>query len=173
MAKAKFKTTIGMLQNNVYYDHIIVTPDIHDKVTTKESKRVMCSVNGHEAFHAGLMPKGDGNYFIIMKKARMKAFDLTPGDEVQIVLERDTSKYGMKMPEEFSEVLASDPEGETWFEKLTDGKKRNLIHIVAIVKNPDLKITKSLIILDHLKANSGKIDFKLLNEAMKVKNRKY
>ena len=119
------------------------------------------------------MPKGDGDYFIMLNKKRMKAFRLELGQEVIITLEKDTSKYGMKMPAEFDEVLGTDEEGQNLFEQLTEGKKRNLIHIVASVKNPDIKITKSLIILDHLKANKGKIDFKLLNEAMKVKNRKY
>lgn len=164
-----------MLSNNVYYDHIIVPKEIRDKfrVEGKSAIRVLCTVNDNDYFHAGLMPKGDGDYFIIMKKARMKAFGLEIGQEIKVQLEVDTSKYGMRMPEEFEEVLGSDPEGEERFEQLTDGKKRNLIHMVATVKNTDLRITKSLIILDHLKTNEGKLDHKLLLEAMKPKNRKY
>jgi len=79
----------------------------------------------------------------------------------------------MAMPEEFEEVLSSDSDGQQYFEKLTDGKKRALIHIVSTVKNADLKISKALTILDHLNANEGKLDFKALNEAFKVANRKY
>jgi len=169
----KFKTTIGRLKSNVYQDHILIPAKVHEKMASDDHKRVMCSVNGHEPFHAGLMPKGDGDYFILVNKKRMKAFELELGMEVQIKLEKDTSKYGMVMPEEFQEVLSSDPEGEDLFEKLTSGKQRNLIHLIAMVKSTDIRITKSLIILDHLKANEGKIDFKLLNEAMKVKNRKF
>ncbi len=169
----KFKTTVGLLTNNVYFGHIHIPKIVYDKMTTDGNKRVLCTVNDNEYFHAGLMPKGEGNFFIMLNKKRMKAFQLEPGQEVTITLEKDTSKYGMHMPQEFQEVLDSDPEGESYFEQLTDGKKRNLIHLVAKVKNIDLKITKALIICDHLKANQGKIDFKLLNEAMKVKNRKY
>ena len=33
----------------------------------------------------------------------------------------------MPISEEFSAFLTSDPDGEIWFEKLTDGKKRSLI----------------------------------------------
>ena len=52
----KFTTTIGQLENNVYYEHIIVPAKIHDKLVTDDgNKRVMCSINGAEAFHAGLM----------------------------------------------------------------------------------------------------------------------
>lgn len=169
----KFKTTIGTLDSNVYNYHILIPSDVHDKISKDGNKRVLCTVNDNEYFHAGLMPKGDGDYFIMLSKKRMKEFQLELGMQVKITLEKDTSKYGMKMPPEFDEVLGTDEEGMEWFENLTDGKKRNLIHMVAMVKSPDIRITKSLIILDHLKSNSGKIDFKLLNEAMKLKNRKY
>lgn len=169
----KFKTTIGTLSSNVYNVHIHIPTKVYDKMTKGGNKRVLCTVNDNEYFHAGLMPKGDGDYFIMMNKARMKAFKLSIGDTVDIKLEGDTSKYGMAISKEFEEVLETDPEGLEWFEKLTDGKKRNLIHLVSTVKNVDLRISKALTIMDHLKANNGKIDFKLLNEAMKVKNRKY
>ena len=169
----KFKTTIGTMDSNVYNVHIAIPSKVHDALTKDGLKRVLCTVNDHEYFHAGLMPKGDGDYFIMLNKARMKAFDLEIGDTVNIQLEKDTSKYGMKMPEAFDEVLSSDADGLLYFEALTPGKKRNLIHLVATPKSTDLKITKALIILDHLKANKGKIDFKLLNEAFKVENRKY
>ena len=168
-----FKTTIGELTHNVYYEHIHVPKDIHDKLVGDGNRRVLCSVDEHDAFHAGLMPDGKGDFFIIMNKARMKAFRLRVGQEISVNLEQDTSKYGMPMPSEFEEVLSTDPEGEAFFEGLTDGKKRNLIYMIAKVKNVDLKITKSLIILDHLKANNGKLDHKMLNEAMKLKNRKF
>lgn len=173
MKKWKFKSSIGTLESNVYNLHIKVPKKIHDEISKDGSKRVLCTVNKFDYFHAGLLPTGTGDYFIMLNKARMKAFKLEIGMAIDICLEKDTSKYGMKMPEEFQEVLDTDEEGSEWFEKLTDGKKRNLIHLVATPKSADLKITKALIIIDHLKANKGKIDFKLLNEAMKVKNRKF
>ena len=169
----KFDSIIGRHEGKVYYDHVIIPAKIHDKIVQDGNKRVLCTINEHEYFHAGLLPTGDGSYYIILNKTRMKAFALDIGQKVTVSLEKDTSKYGMKMPDEFKEVLESDPSGSRLFEELTDGKKRNLIHLVASIKNVDLKITKALIIIDHLKANKGKIDFKLLMEAMKVKNRKY
>jgi len=171
--KQKFKSHIGTLDSNVYNVHIHVPSDIYGKMTKDGNKRVLCTVDKNEYFHAGLMPKGDGNFFIMLNKSRMKKFKLEIGQEINVTLEKDTSKYGMKMPPEFDEVLGSDAEGSQLFEQLTDGKKRNLIHLVAITKNTDLRITKALIMLDHLKANNGKLDHKMLNEAMKPENRKY
>jgi len=167
----KFKSYIGTLDSNVYNVHIHVPKKVYAKFLELGTKRVLCTVNENEYFHAGLMPKGDGDYFIMMNKKRMKEFALQIGDKIEVLLEEDTSKYGMKMPEEFEEVVLTDEEGQQLFEQLTDGKKRNLIHLVSMVKSTDIRISKALTILDHLKANNGKIDFKLLNEAMKVRNR--
>jgi hypothetical protein len=169
----KFKGTVECHQGKVYYNHVKVPDDIYEKVTQDGQKRILCHINDHDYFHAGLLPTGDGTYYIILSKARMKEFNIELGQSIDVKIEKDKSKYGMKMPPEFEEVLETDEEGLKHFENLTDGKKRNLIHLIAMTKNTDIRITKALTILDHLKANEGALDFKLLNEALKVSNRKY
>jgi hypothetical protein len=44
------------------------------------------------------------------------------------------------------------------------------LYIAGKVKNPDKRIQKSLVILEHLKKNKGIIDFKQLNFELKLKN---
>lgn len=73
----------------------------------------------------------------------------------------------MPISEEFSAVLSSDPDGEIWFEKLTDGKKRSLIFLTNKTKNSQLKIEKCFVVLEHLKCNRGQLDLQLLNEDFK------
>ncbi|MBK8517794.1 MAG: hypothetical protein IPL55_16360 [Saprospiraceae bacterium] len=58
-----------------------------------------------------------------------------------------------------------------FFHALTPGKQRSLIYIVGKVKNTESKIRKSLAIADHLTSNKGKIDGKLLYEALKEYNK--
>jgi len=171
--KYSFKAVIADKVNSVYSRHLIVPQKTYEALTSDGVKRVLCYIDNHPYFHAGMMPMGDGNQFILLSKPRLKEMGLDIGMEINVKLEKDTSKYGMYVPEEFEEVLHSDGEGLACFEKLTDGKKRNLIHMVASTKSPDLRITKALIIIDHIKANEGKIDFKELQIAMKPENRKY
>ena len=166
-----FKARILKFETGLWSFHIIVPQEVYNAMTMDGKKRVMCRIEGNEQFHAGFMPDGKGNYFIKLNKEKMKSFQLNLGQEVDVYLEKDTSKYGMAMPEEFNVVLAQDIEGAEFFESLTDGKKRTLIYMVSLVKNSDKRITKTLIILDHLKANAGKLDFKALNEAFKEGNR--
>jgi hypothetical protein len=167
----KFKGVVECHRGKIYYNHVIVPSNIYDKVTKDGQKRVLCYIDDNEYFHAGLLPTGDGSYYIILSKPRMKKFGIELGQTIEVRIEKDKSKYGMKMPEEFEEVLETDEVGLSYFEKLTDGKKRNLIHLVAVTKNSDIRISKALTILDHLKANEGALDFKLLYEALKVRNR--
>jgi len=169
----KYKGIVECHKSKVYYHHVKVPNTIYQKMTIDGQKRILCTIDDNEYFHAGLLPTGDGSYYIILSKARMKEFKIVLGQTIDVKIEKDKSKYGMKMPPEFGEVLETDEEGLDYFEKLTDGKKRNLIHLVAMTKNPDIRITKALTILDHLKANEGGLDFKLLYEALKVGNRKY
>ncbi|MBT8190995.1 MAG: YdeI/OmpD-associated family protein [Bacteroidia bacterium] len=166
-----FKGEISKFETGLWSFHIIVPQDIVVELTRDCKKRVMCRINEYESFHAGFMPDGKGNSFIKLNKERMKNFQLELGMEVNVILEKDHSKYGMAMPEEFEEVLGQDIDGASFFEKLTDGKKRSLIYAVSIVKNSDKRITKALIILDHLKANAGKLDFRALNQAFKEGNK--
>ena len=89
------------------------------------------------------------------------------GDWIQVRLEVDNSEYGMEISEEFREVLFSDPEGSDWFHKLTPGKQRTLIHLINKIKNSQLKIERSFVILEHLKKRGGKLDYKILDQDIK------
>jgi hypothetical protein len=167
----KFKAPVLKFVTGLWSYGIIVPQEPYDLLTKEGNKRILCSINKHNLFHAGFMPDGNGKWFIKLNKEKIKNFKLEVGEIVSVEIKSDTSKYGMELPREFEEVLIQDIEGSNYFEKLTDGKKRSLIFLIAKVKNTDKKITKSLIILDHLKANSGELDFKLLNVAFKENNR--
>ncbi len=133
---------------------------------TGNSRRVVCTLNGTETFQCALMPM-DGEFFIIINKKIRSRLGIEAGHSVKVELVKDTSKYGLPMPEEFEEVLAQDDEGRKLFEALTDGKKRTLIYNVSTVKDIDRRIHRAIIFLEHLKRNDGKIINKELAEEIK------
>lgn len=130
------------------------------------SRRVMCSINGAEAFPCALMPWGDV-YFIMVNKQRRTGLGLTVGDIVSVVLEKDESKYGMPMPEELQEVLNQDPEGDKLFHTLTAGKQRSMMYFIGKVKDIDKRIHTALVFIEHLKKNSGKVIYEELQQELK------
>ncbi len=132
-------------------------------------RRVTCTINGKITIPCALMPR-NGDFFILFNKEVRKKLGLRLGEKVNLQLEKDTSAYGMPMPEELAEMLAQDEQGHAHFHALSAGKQRNLIHLVGKVKNPDSRIRKALAIMEHLKDFNGQIDFKALNETIKRYN---
>jgi len=163
----KCQLNIRKFEEGLWSYHLLIPQDIVDALTQDGKKRVMCRIDDNEAFHAGFMPDGKSNWFVKLNKERMKSYSLQLAQKVDVILYKDESKYGMEMPEELGELLFQDPEGEHFFESLTDGKKRSLIYIVAKPISSDIKLRKALIILQHLKLNKGKLDYKTLNKSLK------
>ena len=165
--EATFTTEVTKFSDSLWSFHIKVPNAIYASFANEKIKRVLLQIDDHEKLHAGFMPEGNGKYFLMLSKPVMKKFQLALGQNVTIKIEKDTTKYGMPISEEMKEALDLDPEGDAYFHKLTPGKIRSLLHIVNKVKSSDKRIEKSVIILEHLKANQGTLDYKMLNQAFK------
>jgi hypothetical protein len=130
-------------------------------------RRVICTLNATETFQAGLMPLKKGDCFITVNKTLRDSLKLKIGQQVDVMLEKDTSEFGLPVPEEFTELMAQDEEGSVLFMKLTDGKKRTLLYLIGKPKGIDARIRIGMIVLEHLKRNKGKINYKQLYAEMK------
>lgn len=108
---------------------------------------------------------------VLVNQERRNRLGLHQGDTFTVLLEKDTSEYGMPMSEEFREVLYQNPAADRIFHTLTAGKQRTLMHLSDNVKNPDIRIRRALVVTAHLEHQQGKIDFKLLNDELKAANR--
>lgn len=166
--KASFETTVEKFEDSIWGFHLKVPGEIYQTFAQEKIKRVLMKINDSEKLHAGFMPAGEGKYFLMLSKDLMKKLHLAHGEHVNVFIEKDTSKYGMPISEEMKELLEQDPEGEAMFHKLTPGKIRSLLHMINKFKSSDKRIEKSVIILEHLKANNGTLDWKGLHEAFKI-----
>jgi len=163
----QLKATYGKFTEGLYQRHFKIPNDLVIKLSKDGKKRILCTVESNPHFHCAMMSDGKGGFFIMLNKEKEKQYGLVIGEEYTIKLEKDKSKYGMYLPEEFEELLYQDPKGEAVFETLTDGKKRNLIHLVAVPKKSETRLKKAVVILEYLKSVDGKLDFKELNQAFK------
>lgn len=150
--------------------HFIVPAIIAKQFIQGKDRRVICTINDKVTLHCALMPNKD-SWFIMLNQQIQKKLQTPLNSEITVSLIKDESEYGMPMPEELREVLDQDPAADTYFHSLTAGKQRSLIYIISKVKNTDSRIRKSLAIADHITANRGSIDYKLLNEALKEYNK--
>lgn len=166
----QFSSRIDRFEGDLWHYHVLISAEQAEAFVQDNDRRVVCTINGTHTFQCALMPDGKGDFFINLNKDIRKKLGLVLGQEVSIILAPDESEYGLPMPEEFAELLAQDEEGSRRFHALTPGKQRSLIYQVGNVKNPDKRINRGLVILDHLKMHGGTLDFKVLNAEMKAFN---
>ncbi len=74
------------------------------------------------------------------------------------------------MPEELEELLAQDEIDNQVFLALIPSKQRNFLCVVGKSKMPKTRLKKAIVVIEHLKANKDKIDFKRPNQDMKNAN---
>ena len=136
------------------------------------NRRVRCTINKVHMFQCALMPN-KGKYFINIGKPIRNKFKLEVGQELEVSIEKDDSKYGFDLPEEFEAVLDQDVVFNKHFHALKPGMQRSLIYLVIKLKSSDKRIGKSLAIAEHLTEQDGKLDYKLLNEKFKEYSRRF
>ena len=166
--KVKFRSTL-ILSGTATPWHFLTVPK--SKVAhfgfKGNLRRVVCTLNGTERFQCSLFPN-KGDYLITLNKKLREKFGIQVGDTVTVELEKDDSKYGMPMPEEFAEVLRQDTEGERLFNALSPGNQRLMLKLVALVKGVDRRIARSLAGVDELKRSDGRFDYHAQHLAMRT-----
>ena len=136
-------------------------------IATTEDKRVVCTINDQIEYQCALLPRGDGTHLITVNKKTQSKLGLKIGSNIRVGLRKDESEYGLPMPEELAELLAQDEAGNQQFHALSPGKIRTLLYIAGQPKSTELRLHRALVIVDHLKKNLGKIDYKQLNLALR------
>lgn len=162
-----FTATLEKFDSNLWGHHITVPDAVAQVFLAQDAKRVVCTLNDNEQFQCALMPKGEGRYFININKKLRDKLGLKVGSPVRAALRKDDSEYGLPMPEELAELLQQDVEGDRIFHALTPGKQRTLLYIVGSVKSSDLRLTRAVAVVEHLKKNDGKINFRVLYANLK------
>jgi len=165
----EFTAKLENFNTKLWTYHIKVPNAIARHYLDMGDKRVVCNLNNELEFQCAIMSAGEGVYFINVNKKIRDQLSLKEGSKIKVDLEKDTSEFGLPFPDEFKEVLRQDKVANGYFKKLTPGKQRNLIYIASQAKNSDLRILRSIILADHLKNNSGKIDFRSLTKELQTK----
>lgn len=122
------------------YYYIRVPADAVAKMPEQKRTRLLCTVDGSISYRCGLNHMGDGDFFIILSTKNLKTLGKQVGDTVSFVLTRDNNPLGVEMPEVLEALLAQDEDALAAYNRLTDGKKRSLIHYVTRIKDIDKQV---------------------------------
>lgn len=167
----QFISTLEKSTNKLWGCHFNVPKSVAQKLIDGKSRRVVCTLNGSAEHQCALLPHGNGSFVISVNKKLRDDLKLDFGMSVQVSLRKDDSRYGLPMPEELEELLHQDKEGHRLFHSLTPGRLRTLLYIVGQAKNSDNRIARALMIVQHLKAHKGKINYRQLNVTMRDSRR--
>lgn len=134
--------------------HAVIVPQEHAIIFVNEGhKRIHIKAFFEEKsieFH-GALRLYQGTYLVSFGKRYQKELGVFPSDFFEFQLFENTTTYGVEIPEAFQAVMDSDPEGVSYFENLTDGRKRGLIYYIKRFKNEQTQVDKSLLIFENLK----------------------
>lgn len=133
--------------NSFYFT---VPEEVGKAMSDKHSLRVICSAKGVE-FPRALLRNRAGAYRLTGSKALKRKLKLEIGESFEMVMRKDSSKYGMPMPEELDVLLEQDEMGKKAFEALTPGKRRNIIYYVSSAKTEQTRIDRSIYMLERAK----------------------
>ena len=134
-----------------YMDYIRLDEKTVKRLTAGGNKRVVCILNGSLTIHAAIMKTKEGIHYIMVSAANQKKLGVKAGNKIMATIEIDKSELQFHIPEEFSEVMDTDPAAKKVFDRLTDGNKRGLVALVNMVKSTDKRIERSLKIAEKLK----------------------
>lgn len=162
-----FTSALEKSDNKLWGCHVPVPKEVAEKLIDEHSKRVVCTLNGKETYQCAMLYYKKGKPVISVNKKIRDSLGITFGMEVDVRLKKDTSEYGLPLPEELVEVFRQDKEGKKVFHSLTLGKQRTLLYIVGQAKDTEKRVLRSLVIVRHLKENKGKIDYKQLSVMLK------
>jgi len=115
------------------------------------NQRFQITVNDEVSWKAGSVSLGNNKAYITFSAARMKKIGVEKGEKVHVHLKKDTSKYGMDVPEEFTELLQQDEMAKMRFESLSMGLQRAVIYVITQPKSSQKRIDKSLFLMENLK----------------------
>jgi Bacteriocin-protection, YdeI or OmpD-Associated len=134
---------------NMHY--IALDTKLVDALTVNNNKRALCIINKIIELHCALLRTKENVHYVIISNAICKQLKLKSGSIINCDFSIDELEHQFSMPETLHEVLAADTDAKNIFDNLTDGNKRSLMHLVALVKNTNKQIERALLVAEKLK----------------------
>ncbi|GAB2530167.1 YdeI/OmpD-associated family protein [Rufibacter soli] len=151
MTPLHFNTHIGKLEYLMGTHYLEIPAEVVQELGGKFNVRLLVTVNNTLTYQGGIVALGQGRGYITLTKQRLKQLGLQLGSPVAVSLAKDQSQYGTPVPEELTELFKQDEAGKARFDQLKPGMKRYIIQHVGAVKSSQLRIDRSITLLENLK----------------------
>ncbi len=98
-----------------------------------------------------LIPMGDGEHAISIRKEIRDSIGKHEGDEVEIILEQNLEERKIEIPEDFQWLLDDDLELKNKFEKLSPYNKSTIISYINEAKRTETRVKRIENLIERIK----------------------
>lgn len=125
--------------------------DVRKEFGTGGPVRINCWIDGvHKT--GSLVPIGNGEHAIHIRKEILKQIGKQEGDEVGMVVEQNLEPPILAIPDDFQWLLDEDPELKQKFEALAFSYKAAIIDYVNQAKRPDTRAKRIENLIQRIKS---------------------
>jgi hypothetical protein len=144
MAPQRFTATLA--------DRGLVVPLDAKELWGEARPPVVCEVNGH-GYRSRLMVYG-GETWLGLTNAFREQAGLSPGDTVEVVIDRDDTPREVDVPPALQAALDGDPQARAAFDKLSFTHRREYARWVAEAKKDETRERRTARALELLRAGT-------------------
>jgi hypothetical protein len=123
------------------WTYVNVPLDVEEIFGTKSRVQVKGSVNG-VPYRGTLMPHGDGNHFMVVKKELRELAEAKPGDRVTVTMEQDLDVREVQAPDDFMEALLAHKPARDFYNSLAYSYQKEYVVWIESAKRPETRATR-------------------------------
>ncbi len=144
----QYKTTLFSLDRGGVYAGFPFS--VKEEYGTNGPIRVKSWIDGFYR-EGSLMPIGNGEHAIYVRKEIQEAIGKKEGQEVEIVLEKNNEPRTLEIPEDFQWLLDDDHELKQKFEKLSFYNKCAIVHHINEAKRDETRVRRIENMIERIK----------------------
>jgi hypothetical protein len=117
--------------------HMPIPFSVETTFGAKGRVAVRGTING-VAYRSSILPRGNGTHYMAVNQTMRAAAGAAIGDQVKVVMERDTAKRTVTVPPWLKKALAQSAQDKT-FNALSYSHRKELVDWIAQAKRPETR----------------------------------
>lgn len=147
----KFNAIIEPLEVNTPYAGISIPQEIIEEISLKKGITRVNGLLNNTPFNLAFHNRKDGSKYLMIAGTLRREAKVKIGYEVVVQFEVVDSNI-LEIPEELEAVLEQDDFAKEFWNSLSTGYRRSLVHYITTSKNIDIRIKRSLELIRRAKA---------------------
>lgn len=144
-----FQATLERMRSRLNWVIIRVPFDAAKAFGMRGQVKVKGEINGFP-FRTSLFPNGQGGHILLVNKRMQKGAQAKPGSMARFVIEHDTEKRVIAIPDTLRRILAEDRTFQRWYEQLNPSTRNDIAKWVSEPKSAEARVRRAEQIAERL-----------------------